>query len=296
MADNKKYYYLKLKESFFDSDKMIVLENMQDGYLYSNILLKLYLKSLKGEGRLMFNDRIPYNPSILSQIIRQPVGVIEKAIKVFQEFELIEIMDNGAIYMMDIQNYIGHSSSEADRQRNYQKRIAEAGGVDSKLIECKKSNKKSNRFPTPEIEIEKEIELDIEKERDIEINKKTFVGNKFPDDSDEVSISEYLLLKILNNNESFKKPNIQSWASHVDKMIRLDKRSLDDIRFVIDFSTSDTFWKSNILSTGKLRDKFDQLMMQAKQPKKQSQQKYEGVHPSRNGLMDWAVSKGVVND
>ena len=47
MADNNKYYYLKLKDNFFDSDTMIILESMPDGYLYSNILLKLYLRSLK---------------------------------------------------------------------------------------------------------------------------------------------------------------------------------------------------------------------------------------------------------
>jgi hypothetical protein len=47
-------------------------------------------------------------------------------------------------------------------------------------------------------------------------------------------------------------------------MIRLDKRSLDDIRITIDFATSDTFWKSNILSTAKLRDKFDTLFIQSK--------------------------------
>ena len=58
MSDNKKYYYLKLKDNFFDSDSLIVLESMQDGYLYSNILLKLYLRSLKNDGKLMFNDVI----------------------------------------------------------------------------------------------------------------------------------------------------------------------------------------------------------------------------------------------
>ena len=47
MSDNKKYYYLKLKENFYDSEEMIILQNMQDGYLYSDILMKLYLRSLK---------------------------------------------------------------------------------------------------------------------------------------------------------------------------------------------------------------------------------------------------------
>ena len=40
MADNKKYYYLKLKEDFFDSDEMLLLQGMKDGYLYSDILMK----------------------------------------------------------------------------------------------------------------------------------------------------------------------------------------------------------------------------------------------------------------
>lgn len=47
MADNKKYYYLKLKEDFFDSDEMLLLQGMKDGYLYSDILMKMYLRSLK---------------------------------------------------------------------------------------------------------------------------------------------------------------------------------------------------------------------------------------------------------
>ena len=51
MADNRKYYYLKLKENFFDSDSIVLLEDMKDGILYSNILLKLYLKSLKNGGQ-----------------------------------------------------------------------------------------------------------------------------------------------------------------------------------------------------------------------------------------------------
>ena len=47
MSDNRKYYYLKLKENFYNSETMVILESMQDGVLYSNLLLKMYLMSLK---------------------------------------------------------------------------------------------------------------------------------------------------------------------------------------------------------------------------------------------------------
>ena len=123
MSDNKKYYYLKIAENFFERDEMIMLESMPDGYMYSNILLKLYLRSLKNEGKLLFNNRIPYNPQMLSNITRMPEAVVEKALSLFKELDLIEILDNGAIYMTDIQNFIGQSSTEADRKRNYRAKI-----------------------------------------------------------------------------------------------------------------------------------------------------------------------------
>ena len=123
MADNKKYYYLKLKEGFFDSDDMKLLQAMQDGYVYSDILLKLYLQSLRQEGRLMYRGIVPYTPDMIATITNHQVGTVERAMKIFEQMGFIEILDNGAIYMLDIQNFIGQSSSEADRKRNYRKSI-----------------------------------------------------------------------------------------------------------------------------------------------------------------------------
>ena len=123
--DNKKYYWLKLKSDFFDTEDLILLEAMQDGVIYSNILLKLYLKSIQNNGKLFYKNRIPYNSTMLAQLVRHPVGVVEKAMKIFQDMELIEVLDSGAIYMLDIQSFIGQSSSEADRKRVYRDKIKE---------------------------------------------------------------------------------------------------------------------------------------------------------------------------
>ncbi len=123
MADNKKYYYMRLNENYFDSEQQIVLESLPDGYLYSNILLKLYLKSLKRDGLLMFSERIPYNAQMIASITRHQIGTVEKALKLFVDMGIIEVMDSGAIYMLDIQKYVGESSTEADRIREYRQRI-----------------------------------------------------------------------------------------------------------------------------------------------------------------------------
>jgi len=166
MADNKKYYYMRLKENFFDSDEMIILESMDngEGIIYSNILLKLYCRSLKYEGRLMFNDRIPFNAEMLSKITRQPVGVVERALKAFEQLSLIDVMDSGAIYMLDIQNYIGKTSTEADRQREYQAKISkEKSNVRNLTGNLLDLSDKS----TPELELEIEKEIKEEEEKNI---------------------------------------------------------------------------------------------------------------------------------
>ena len=157
MADNKKYYYMRLKENFFDTNEMKVLESMKDGYKYSNILLKLYLMSLQSDGKLMLNERIPYNSQMIATITRHSVGDVEKALVLFKDLGLIEILDSGAIYMLDIQKYIGKSSTEADRQREYQRKISYSKEI------CKESNKKST--PEIEIELEKDIEIDIDTDK-----------------------------------------------------------------------------------------------------------------------------------
>lgn len=122
MADNKTYYYMRLKENFFDSAELAAVESLPDGFLYSNILLKMYLQSLRDEGRLMVGT-IPYNAEMIANITHHKVKTVEKALELFKSVGLIEVLDNGAIYMPDIQNFIGKSTTEADRKRAYRERI-----------------------------------------------------------------------------------------------------------------------------------------------------------------------------
>lgn len=167
MADNKKYYYLKLKENFFDSDEMILLESMPDGYRYSNILLKMYLRSLKDEGRLMLSGKIPYSPEMLATVVRQPVGVVKEALKLFQELGLVSVLDTGAIYMMDIQNFIGKSSTEADRIRAYRAKV-ELESVQPSEQKLYNSNDKCPYNCTLETEKEIELKQKIDTDRETE--------------------------------------------------------------------------------------------------------------------------------
>lgn len=175
MPENKKYYYMRLKEDFFDSEEMVVLESMPDGVIYQNILLKMYCRSLKNDGRLMFNSVIPYSPTMLANITRHQVGTVEKALQIFQKLGLIEILDNGAIYMLDIQNYIGKSSTESDRIREYRARIdAEKETILPEICTDDVTNvQEMYDICTTEIEREKELKIETEREKEPKVANAT---------------------------------------------------------------------------------------------------------------------------
>ena len=190
MSDNKKYYYLRLKDNFFDSDELKILESMKDGYLYSNILLKLYLRSLKNDGKLVVNERIPYSADMLASVTGHQVGTIKQALSIFKDLGLIDVLDNGAIYMLDIQNFIGKGSSEADRKREYRQRIeTDRTNVQTNLRQI------SEKSPP---EIEKELEIDIEKEKEIDSSASTTTKRKRFEKPTLSQITQYCLER--NNN------------------------------------------------------------------------------------------------
>ena len=159
MADNRKYYYLKLKENFFDSDSIVLLEDMKDGILYSNILLKLYLKSLKNGGKLQLDEHIPYTAQMIATLTRHQIGTVERALEIFRQLGLVEQLDSGLLYMTDIELMIGQSSTEAERKR--------AARLENRaLLPPRTNGGHLSDIRPPEIEIKKEIDIESEKERD----------------------------------------------------------------------------------------------------------------------------------
>ena len=118
---------------------------------------------------------------------------------------------------------------------------------------------KNNRSKT-----EKKQKKTNNNDNNINNDNKDSQQNKFADDSLEIKLSKYLFTRIRLSDEKAKVPNFQTWAKSIDYLIRLDKREPQEIEQVIDFATSDNFWKANILSTYKLREKYQTLLLQTK--------------------------------
>ena len=113
--------------------------------------------------------------------------------------------------------------------------------------------------------------------------------NKFSDR--HLMFAEAMYSRFLESNESFKKPNLESWANTIRLAIESDKRAEGDLWAVFDWANRNSFWCSNILSASKLRDKYDQLLMQMKS---ESTRQQSSDFTGQQSVTNWA--EGLENE
>ena len=83
--------------------------------------------------------------------------------------------------------------------------------------------------------------------------------NSPQEDSDALRLSKLLFSLIKERDSKAKEPNLKDWAIHIDRLIRIDQRTPQEIETIMRWSQKDDFWQNNILSTEKLRKQFIQL-------------------------------------
>lgn len=106
-------------------------------------------------------------------------------------------------------------------------------------------------------------ELSVEELTDIKDIRRKRKKRIYDNDSPYMKMAVYLKEKILSWKPNAKIPNdLNSWADDFRKTVEIDNRTKQEIKDVIDWATSDSFWQANIMSPGKLREKFDTLQAQ----------------------------------
>ena len=166
MADGK-FYWLKLKRDFFKRHDIRIIEAMQNGKDYILFYLKLICESVDHAGNLRFSESIPYNAEMLSVITNTNIDVVKSAIEIFTELNMMEIMDDGTLYMTEVEKMIGSAADNpaANRQRRFREKQKELQllACDDTVTKCNAPVTKNNESKS--IEIDKEKELEIEKEK-----------------------------------------------------------------------------------------------------------------------------------
>lgn len=160
MSETKRFYWLKLQEDFFEDDTIDFIESQENGERYCLFYLKLCLKALKSEGKLIRyvgNMLIPYDEKGLAKLTRTDVDTVRCALALFDKIGLVSRLDTGEIFINQLNEMVGTETEKAKLMR--QKRAKE------KLIS-------NNVTPMlPECYTEKDIEKEKEQEKDINSQK-----------------------------------------------------------------------------------------------------------------------------
>lgn len=159
---DKKYYWLKLKRDFFKRHDIQIIEDMPNGKDYILFYLKLLCESVDHDGNLRFNEEIPYNEEMLSTITRTNIDTVRSAIKVFSQLQMMEILDNGTIYMKEVKKMLGSESYWAERSRVYRAK-------QKCLTSSNECQTRQGKSIDKEIDKDKELDKELEKDRDIDI-------------------------------------------------------------------------------------------------------------------------------
>ena len=169
MADQKKFYWLKLQKDFFERQDIQIVEAMPNGKDYILFYLKLLCKSVEHDGILRFNEQIPYSEEMLATITRTNIDLVRSSVGVFTQLHMMELWDDGTLFMNEVDNMIGSAvdNDNANRQRRFRERKKQLELQDRYASVTKSNESKSIEI---DIDIDKELEIDKEIEKD---NKNT---------------------------------------------------------------------------------------------------------------------------
>ena len=158
---SKKYYWLKLKEDFFQDKKMKKLRKIAGGDTFTIIYLKMQLLSLKNDGYIIFDDLTNEFYEEIALEIDEEEENVKVTMGYLMQVGLIEEVDEKSIAMIQTINNIGKESESAKRVRALRER-KNAGLSGQKALQCNVTNVTCNTEKEKEKEKEKDINNIVE--------------------------------------------------------------------------------------------------------------------------------------
>ena len=214
MSENKRYYWLKLNETFFEDDTVAWLEEQKNGKDYVIFYLKLALKSLANNGvliRYVGQRLIPYDVNALAKLTNTEPDTVAVAMKLFLDIGLVEQFDSGEIYLSQINELIGSETDSAKRVRKHRllKEQKES------LLQCNDNVTKCNANNRVK---SKELDKDIDKEKK-QVKKENIPKKQKYGEFENVLLTdeEYKKLEKAVNDRNYYIENVSAYIEQTGK-------------------------------------------------------------------------------
>ena len=178
MGENKKYYWLKLKEDFFRDKEIKKLRKIAGGDTYTIIYLKLQLLSLKKEGKLIFDNLEDSFAEEMALELDEATENVKITLMYLQKCGLLEEVATNEFILPQTIQCIGAETQGAERVRKFRDKEKMLQGNAQPLL-CNTSVTKCNTEIEKEIEKDKEIDIKPKKpkkEVEVKVNFAEFVN------------------------------------------------------------------------------------------------------------------------
>lgn len=177
MAANKRYYWLKMKKSFWDEPSVLFLRNLPSGDTLVIIYLKLLCMSLQNNGIIYFEGTYGTVEDEIALSLREDKMMVQMALSAMKKVNLVVMgMDDMEMQFTRIGEMVGIDSESASAKRVREHRARKA--LEQKEIPGVTMKQDGNAVVTnSNTEIEKESE--IEKDSDTELEGLGLYRNVF---------------------------------------------------------------------------------------------------------------------
>lgn len=214
MSENKRYYWLKLKEGFFKEKEMKKLRKIAGGDTYTIIYLKILLLSLQNNGKIYFDGIEDDFAEEIALEIDEETDNVRFTIMFLEKCGLLTQESKDTIYLESIEEMIGSETASTRRSRKHREnqKLLQSNGSE---LQCNTNATKCNTEIDIDIEKEKELETDLEteKEKEQELEKKN-TSCPEPSQASEPEPKEPPIITLtLNTKEEYPiyQKNISEW-------------------------------------------------------------------------------------
>lgn len=163
----KKYYWLKLKDDFFEQKEIKMLRRIAGGDTYTIIYLKMLLISLKEEGKLYFDGVATNFSEEIALEIDEDVENVQVTLNYLKSKNLLELIEEDELILSDLASMIGSETDAAVRKRRQRAKLKR-----DDVTESRDDVTPMSQLGHTEIEIEKEKEKELEIEIDTELENR----------------------------------------------------------------------------------------------------------------------------
>ena len=136
VTENRRYYWLQLKDDFFNSKEMKLMRKLPGGEEITIIYLKMMLVSLSEQGKLYFEGLAEDLAEELSLIIDEDPEAIRLTLMFLTKKKLLTTSDNYQFNLEQVPEMIGSETASARRVRKHRE--------NQKVLQCNSDVTKCN--------------------------------------------------------------------------------------------------------------------------------------------------------